>query len=72
MIKKATEDAKERAEIIATQSGGELGALRDARMGVFQITGQYSDEDYSWGGSFNTADKDKTASITINLTYESN
>ena len=51
MIKKATEDAKERAEIIATQSGGELGALRDARMGVFQITGQYSDEDYSWGGS---------------------
>lgn len=72
MIKKATQDAKERAEIIATQSGGELGALRDARMGVFQITGQYSDEDYSWGGSFNTADKEKTASITINLTYESN
>ena len=58
MIKKATEDAKERAEIIATQSVGELGALRDARMGVFQITGQYSDEDYSWGGSFNTADKE--------------
>ena len=72
MIKKATDDARDRAEIIATQSGGVLGELRDARMGVFQITGQYSDEDYSWGGSFNTADKEKTATITINLTYESN
>ena len=72
MIKKATEDARQRAEIIAAESGGSLGELRDARMGVFQITGQYSDEDYSWGGSFNTADKEKTATITINLTYESN
>ena len=69
LIKKATNDARERAEIIAENSGGYLGKLHDARMGVMQITGQYSDEDYSWGGSFNTADKEKTASITISLTY---
>ena len=69
LIKKATNDARIRAEIIAENSGGFLGKLHNARMGVMQITGQYSDEDYSWGGSLNTADKEKTASITISLTY---
>lgn len=27
-------------------------------------------EDYSWGGSFNTSAKKKTATITMKLTYE--
>jgi len=39
-------------------------------MGVFQITGTNSAEDYSWGGSFNTDSKYKTASITVRLVYE--
>lgn len=69
LIKNATNDARIRAEIIAENSGGHLGKLENARMGVMQITGQNSNEDYSWGGSFNTADKEKEASITINLTY---
>jgi hypothetical protein len=70
MIQKATENARIRAEAIASNSGGALGGLRSANMGVFQITGQNSNEDYSWGGAFNTKDKNKTASITMRLVYE--
>ncbi len=70
MISKATEDARIRAEQIAKNSGGELGDLQSADMGVFQITGQNSAEDYSWGGTYNTSSKEKTASITMKLVYE--
>ena len=70
MISKATSDAKTRAEQIATNSGGKLGKLISAKMGIFQITGQNSNEDYSWGGTFNTESKEKTASITMKLDYK--
>ncbi|MBC9813469.1 SIMPL domain-containing protein [Crocinitomicaceae bacterium CZZ-1] len=69
MIENATKDAKERAEKIASNSGSSLGNLRNASMGVIQITAKNSAEDYSWGGSFNTSSKLKTASITIRLEY---
>lgn len=69
MISKATEDARVRAEKIAENSGGSLGELKNANLGVFQITGQNSGEDYSWSGAYNTADKRKTASITMRLDY---
>lgn len=69
MISKATEDARSRAEKIAENSGGELGGLIAAKMGIFQITGQNSKEEYSWGGTFNTSSKEKTASITMKLNY---
>jgi hypothetical protein len=39
-------------------------------MGIFQITGQNSNEDYSWGGTYNTSSREKTASITMKLNYE--
>ena len=48
MISKATQDARLRAEKIAEFSGGKLGKLESARMGIFQITGQNSKETYSW------------------------
>ena len=70
MISKATEDARLRAEKIAANSGENLGGLKSANMGVFQITGQNSGEDYSWSGAYNTVDKNKTASITMRLEYE--
>jgi hypothetical protein len=70
MISKATEDARIRAENIASFSKGKLGKLESAKMGVFQITGQNSKDSYSWGGTFNTTSKEKTASITIKLTYK--
>ena len=69
MISKATQDARMRAEKIAEYSGVKLGKLESAKMGVFQITGQNSKEDYSWGGTFNTSSKKKTASITMKLIY---
>lgn len=69
MIESATKDAKERSEKIASNSGSSLGRLKTASMGVIQITAKNSAEDYSWGGSFNTSSKLKTASITIRLEY---
>lgn len=70
MISKATSDAYSRAEKIAENSGSTLSDLITAKMGIFQITGQNSSEDYSWGGTFNTTSKEKTASITMKLIYQ--
>lgn len=70
MIAQATEDARLRAENIADNAGGTLGDLISAQMGVFQITGQNSDEAFSWGGVYNTSSKKKTASITMRLDYK--
>lgn len=70
MIEQATKDARERAEKIAVNGGGELGNLKNADMGVFQITAENSSEEYEWGGSFNTSSRRKTANITIRLQYE--
>jgi len=72
MIASATKDAKERAEKIAENSGSDLGNLKKATMGVIQITAPNSNEDYSYGGTFNTSSKEKEASITIKLEYEVN
>lgn len=72
MIEAATKDAKNRAETIAENGGGALGKLTYASMGVFQITAENSSDEYSWGGSFNTSSKRKTASITMRLHYEVN
>jgi len=69
MIAKATADACSRAEQIALQSGGKLGKVMDAKMGIFQIAGRLFNEDYSWSGAFNTMDKEKSASITMRLEY---
>ena len=70
MISRATGDARTRAEKISEFSGGNLGELKSAKMGIFQITGQNSKEEYSWGGTFNTSSKEKTASITMKLVYK--
>lgn len=70
MIADATKDARARAEKIAENSGASLGNLKKATMGVIQITAPNSNEDYSYGGTFNTSSKEKEASITIKLEYE--
>lgn len=69
LLAKASADAKDRAGTIAKNSGSSLGAIKKATMGVFQITGQNSNEDYSYGGTFNTSAKNKTASITVRIDY---
>ncbi|MEA3494924.1 MAG: SIMPL domain-containing protein [Bacteroidota bacterium] len=69
MIATATNDARTRAEKIAENAGADIGNLKFARMGIFQIIGQNSNEDYSWGGTFNTSSKMKTATITMKLQF---
>lgn len=72
LIEKATQDAKLRADKMASAAGGKLGSLKKSTLGVFQITGQYQNEDYSWGGVFNTSNKLKTARVTVSMSYGSN
>ncbi len=69
MIAEATTDATTRGEQIAENANAKLGDLRYARMGVFQIIAQNSNEDYSWGGTYNTSSKRKTATITMKLQF---
>lgn len=69
MLKEAAQDARQRASVIAEGGESDLGKLQKSSMGVFQIVGENSDEDFSWGGSFNTSSKVKTASITVSSTY---
>ena len=71
MLAEATDNARNRAQTIAKSAGARLGGLQTANMGVFQITApNSSDEDYSWGGTFNTTSKKKRASINMRLTYD--
>ena len=69
MLEKASQNAYERAQIIAKGSNASVGKLVSSSMGVFQIVGLNSDEEYSWGGTFNTSSKQKVASITLKTSY---
>jgi uncharacterized protein len=72
LIENATKDANERAVKIVKTANGSLGKLKSASMGVFQITGQGSTEEDSYGGNNDTFSKNKTARITVRLEYELN
>jgi uncharacterized protein len=72
LLAKAAADAKERAKTIAKNSDSGLGSLVKANMGIFQITGKNADEDYSYGGVFNTSSKEKKATITVKVEYRIN
>ena len=69
LLAKASADGKQRAEIIAKNAGSSLGNLKKATLGVFQITGKNTDEDYTYGGAFNTSSLNKTGSITIKMQF---
>ena len=69
LLAKASADGKQRAEIIAKNAGSSLKKLNKANLGVFQIIGKNTDEDYSYGGTFNTSSRDKTGSITIRMEF---
>lgn len=69
LLAKASADGKKRAEIIAENAGNSLGKLKKANLGVFQITGKNSDENFSYGGTFNTSSRNKTGSITIRMEF---
>lgn len=69
LIEKASANARLRAEKIAANAGAELGEVRSARMGVFQITGTNTNEEFTAGGSFNTSSRTKKARITARIEY---
>lgn len=69
LIEKASADARLRAAKIADNAGTRLGAVKSARMGVFQITGANANEEFSAGGSFNTSSRNKKARITMRIEY---
>ena len=69
LIEEATQNAKDRIDIMAAGTGAHVDKLLTANLGVFQITAQNSNSDYSYGGTFNTSSRQKTASITVKLNY---
>ncbi|WP_099370163.1 SIMPL domain-containing protein [Sphingobacterium sp. 1.A.5] len=72
LISEASQNAKVRAENIAKEAGSSLGELVKADLGIFQITGQNENEEYSYGGAFNVTSRKKTANITVKTSYLSN
>jgi len=71
LIEKATENSKQRVEIIADKSGAKLGKLTGSNLGVFQITAMNTGAStYSYDGCLDTSSRMKTATITVKLTYE--
>jgi len=69
LIEQATENAKARADIILNGTNSHATRLLTANLGVFQITAQNSDTEYSYGGTFDTSSRDKTATVTVKLNY---
>jgi hypothetical protein len=69
MLSLATKDAKVRADQIANNAGSKVGALRAARMGVFQITPLYSN-DISDYGINDTSSLDKEITAVMNCEFE--
>ena len=71
LIESATQNAKERIDIMAENSDAKLGKLRNSSLGVFQITAKNSGTgSYSYDGAFDTSSRHKTASITVRLEYD--
>lgn len=70
LIGAAAKDARERAEIIATNSQTRLGELSNSRAGVFQITSATGNEAFSAGGSFNLSSREKKARVTVRAEYK--
>jgi hypothetical protein len=68
MIGEATRDARGRANEIATNSGCQISEIRQARMGVLQIT-QPNSTEVSAGGMYDTStiDKDVTSVVPLSL-----
>lgn len=69
MLAEATKDAKARAEQISQNTGSRIGALKSAKMGVFQITPLYSTEVADYGIN-DTSSIDKEITAVVTCTFE--
>jgi len=68
MLAAATKDAKNRADMIATNAGSKLGGLTYADMGVMQITPLYSDEISDYGIN-DTSSLEKEITAVVHCTF---
>jgi hypothetical protein len=68
MVGEAAKDARARAEQIAAQGGRKVGRMREARLGVFQISPLHSTRT-SWEGMNDTTSLDKTVTAVVNATF---
>ncbi len=68
MLGEAMKDATERAKVMAESSGSKLGDLRDAKMGVFQVTPRNS-TDVSDYGYYDTSSKEKDITAVVKASY---
>lgn len=66
MLSDATRDARRRAQAIAEAAGADVGAVRSAKMGVFQVTPRNSTEVSDYGmNDTSSLDKDITAVVRV-------
>jgi hypothetical protein len=69
MLAEATADAKARADAIASGVGATVGAVRNVRVGVFQITPRHSTEVSDYGvNDTSSLEKDVTAVVRVTFT----
>jgi hypothetical protein len=68
MLAKATEDAKQRAISMANSTGNKIGAIRSAKMGVFQIT-PVTSTDVSWYGENDTSSFEKKVMAVVSASF---
>ena len=70
MIKLAAQDGLLRATTAVEGGAADLGELLETSIGVFQILGKNSNDKFSWGGTLNTLNKEKTAYVNVKQRYE--
>jgi len=71
MLAKASENAKQRAENMVKAAGNKIGFMRNAKMGVFQITSVTSTDVSDWGINDTTSlDKKVMAVVTASFAIE--
>ena len=68
MVAEATKDAKARADAIAQSTGDDVGAVRSAETGVFQITARNS-TDVSDYGIYDTTSIEKDITAVVSVTF---
>ena len=68
LLARATEDARMRAEEIASATNESIGGIVSARAGVFQITEPYSTETAAYG-IYNTSSREKQIRVTLHAVF---
>lgn len=68
LLGEATQNARLRAEQLAVNSGGKVGALRAAAQGVFQITPLFSTDVDDWG-RYDTTTIEKAVKAVVTIHY---